>query len=326
MIEYFVFSKGKLVRQDSDLGFLRVALYEEDVQIWVDVEQPNEQETNTLLEGVFSFHPLAIEDCVAVSERPKIDQYDTYLFMVIHAIDFSQSQHAFGTTELNMFIGKNFLVTYHQDPLRSVSVTKERLLKSSSAVAKAPDRLTYNILDVLLDNYDPALDSLAADMADLEKNILTSKSMETLNDILQLKNQVQNLRQIMAPQREVIGRLARGEFPLVRPHMLPYYRDLLDRLARITDASENYRESLTNMIHVLLNLQQSQINQVIKVLTVLATLSTPMLVVTSFYGMNVKHMPNTDWPSWPYAYLWVLSVTALITGLITYYLKKKDWL
>jgi magnesium transporter len=326
MIEYYVFGKGKLIRQDSDLGFLRVALYEEDVQIWVDVEQPTPQEATVLLEGVFGFHPLAIEDCIAVSERPKIDQYDTYLFMVIHAIDFSHHEHAFGSTELNMFIGKNFLVTYHEQPLRNITVTKDRLLKSSSAVAKAPDRLTYNILDVLLDNYDPALDSLANDMAELEKNVLTSKSMESLNDILKLKAAVQNLRQIMGPQREVIARLARGEFPLVRAHMLPYYRDLLDRLARITDLSETYRESLTSMIHVLLNLQQSHINEVIKVLTVLATLSTPMLVITSFYGMNVQHMPNTEWPSWPWAYAWVFGVTAATTLTIYLYLKRRKLL
>jgi magnesium transporter len=258
---------------------------------------------------------------------PKIEQYDTYLFLVMHGVLFSPDESKFGTSELNMFIGKNFLVTYHEEPMRSISTTKDRLLKSATAIARAPDRLTYNILDVLLDNYEPAVERLANDMADLEKNILRSKSMSTLNDILELKNRVQQLRRIMAPQREVINRLARGEFPLVRAHMLPYYRDLLDRLARILATAENYRESLTNMIQVLLNLQQGEINQVIKVLTVLATLSTPLLVVTSFYGMNIRHMPNDTFPSsWVVSYLWIFGVAGSITAVIYIYLKRHRWL
>ena len=113
MIQYCIFSKGRLLSENFDLGFLKVALYEEDVHVWVDAEQPTEEETKTLLEGVFNFHPLAIEDCVAVSERPKIDQYEGYLFLVMHAVDFQPTAHTFGTTELNMFLGKNFLVTFH---------------------------------------------------------------------------------------------------------------------------------------------------------------------------------------------------------------------
>lgn len=325
MIRSFVFSQGKLVSQDVGMDVLRLVLYDEGVQIWVDAEKPANEESKMLLEGVFNFHPLAIEDCIEVSERPKVDDYENYIFMVIHAVSYLQSSHEFRTNELNMFIGRNFLVTVHNDPVKSVTTTIERVIKNAPLIARAPDRLTYNLLDALLENYQPALDDLGAEIAELEGSVMVNPSADILNSVLKLKSEVQHVRQIIAPQREVIARLAHGEFKIVRTHLLPYYRDLLDNLSRISDAADNHRDSLMNILQVHLNLQQMQVNRVIKILTVLATLSMPILVVTSFYGMNVQHMPNTAWPNWEYAYLWILGGTAFLTALLYLYLKKKGW-
>lgn len=325
MIRSFVFSQGKLVSQDVGMDVLRLVLYDEGVQIWVDAEKPTDEENKMLLEGVFNFHPLAIEDCIAVSERPKADDYENYIFMVIHAVNYLQTTHEFRTTELNMFIGKNFLVTVHNDPVKSVTTTIERVIKNAPLIARAPDRLTYNLLDALLENYQPALEDLGAEIAELESSVMENPSADILNSVLKLKSEVQHVRQIIAPQREVIARLAHGEFKIVRTHLLPYYRDLLDNLSRISDAADNYRDSLMNILQVHLNLQQMQVNRVIKILTVLATLSMPILIVTSFYGMNVRHMPNTEWPNWEYAYLMIIGGTVLWTALLYLYLKKKGW-
>ncbi len=326
MIRSFVFSQGKLVSQDIGMDVLRVVLYDEDVQIWVDAENPNADENKMLLEGVFNFHPLAIEDCVAVSERPKIDDYESYVFMVVHAVDYLRAGQEFRTTELNLFIGKNFLVTYHDAPLRSVSATIERVQKNAPSIARAPDRLTYHLLDALLENYQPALDELSSEIANMESCVLTAPPSDILSNVVKLKSEVQRLRQIIAPQREVLARIAHGEFKIIRTHLLPYYRDLLDHLQRINDMADNYREALTSTLQVHLNLQQMEVNRVIKVLTVLATLSMPALIITSFYGMNIKHMPNTDWPEWHFAYLFVFSLTGTLTLLIYWLLKRKKWM
>ena len=325
MIRSFVFSQGKLVSQDVGVDVLRLVLYDEGVQIWVDAEKPTSEENKMLLEGVFNFHPLAIEDCIAVSERPKVDDYENYIFMVIHAVNYMQSSHEFRTTELNMFIGKNFLVTVHDSPVKSVTTTIDRVLKNAPLIARAPDRLTYNLLDALLENYQPALEDLGAEISELESSVMGSPSVDILNSVLKLKSEVQHVRQILGPQREVIARLAHGEFKIVRTHLLPYYRDLLDHLSRISDAAENYRDSLMNILQVHLNLQQMQVNRVIKILTVLATLSMPLLIVTSWYGMNVQHMPNTTWPGWETSYAAILGGTAIWTTLLYLYLKKKGW-
>ncbi len=322
MIKSFVFSGGKLVGEDPGLDFIKTMMFDEDAQIWVDLESPSPEEARSVLENIFAFHPLAIEDCIAITEQPKIDDYEKYLFAVIHALVVSP-EHKVETQELNMFIGRNFLVTHHDKPISSIKSTMDRIKKNSTAVAKASDRLTYTILDLLFDHYEPAMEALASDIAELERDVLASRSSDILGDVLNLKTEVRNFRQVVNPQRDVISRLARGEFKLIRPHLLPYYRDLLDRLKRVSDLTEYYRETLTNILQIHLNLQQMEVNRVIKILTVLATLSLPIVVVTSFYGMNFHQMPELDWP---YPYLWVLGLTVLSSGTIYLFLRIKRWL
>lgn len=326
MIRSFVFSHGKLVGQDPGLDFIKVMLIEEDAQIWIDLEQSTPEENKLLLEGVFNFHPLAIEDCVSVSEQPKVEEYDGYLFLVMHAVDYSTVEHRFETNELNVFIGKNFLVTYHDRPLRSVTQTIERVMKNAAAVARAPDRLTYTLLDLLLDNYNPATERLAAEIAEYERNLLKSHSNDFLTDMLRLKGEVARLRTIIGPQREVIGRIARGEFKIIRAHLLPYFRDLLDTLIRLGSLADSYRDSLTSLMTVQLNVQQNEINKVVKILTVLATLALPIIVITSFYGMNLQHYPNEESHSWRGAYLYIFILNAVLTTLIYLFLRLKKWL
>jgi magnesium transporter len=325
MIRSFVFSQkqGRLVSQDLPLDLLRVVLADEGVQFWVDAGECTDEEAKSLLEGVFNFHPLAVEDCLTVSERPKIDEYDGYVFVVIHAVNYVPASRTFTTTELNLFIGPNFLVTYHREPLRCVGATIDRILKNAPTVARAPDRLTYTLLDYLLENYAPALEELSMEIANLERNVMAEPTQDFLGDVIELKSEVQRLRQIVWPQREIVTRMAHGQFKIVRSAMLPYYRDLLDQLVRITDLTENYRDSLTGVLQIHLNLQQSRVNQVIKVLTVMAALATPLLIVTSFYGMNFRHMPELEWH---YAHIWwVLGLGAACAAALYMFLRRKGW-
>ena len=145
--------------------------------LWVDLEQPTAEEAKFVLEEVFHFHPLSIEDCVKESPSPKVEEYTPkeedrfaqYLFMVIHAVDYSRKDGVFDTSELNFFLGRNFLVTYHQGPSRSVVLTEERAVKGSTHIARAPDRVAYNLLDSIVESYKPALDELSLEIAELEE-------------------------------------------------------------------------------------------------------------------------------------------------------------
>lgn len=327
MIRTFVFNQGKLVQQDLAPDVLRLVLYDDDVQVWVDVEKATAEENKIILEQVFDFHPLAIEDCITPSERPKIDDYDSYAFMVIHAVDYINSLHVFQTTELNLFIGRHFLVTHHDDPLRSIDMVIDRIQKGRKTVTavRSPDVLAYHILDLLFDNYQPALDELSGEMAGLERRVLLGGTGDILSEVAGLQGEVYRLRQIMTPQKDVISRLIRNEFPKIfHSHLKPYWRDLQDNLSRITDLAESFRESLNSTLRMHLNIQQMEVNRIMKILTVLATLSLPVVGITGFYGMNFD-LVEFGLPT-ALAYLYIVGVIAAAVGGLLWYMKRNKWL
>src|ERR1043166_8599507 len=215
--------------------------------------------------------------------------------MVIHAVDYSRKDGVFATRELDFFLGKNFLVTYHEVPIRSVVMTEDQCVKGSVHIARAPDRVAYNLLDSIVDNYKPALDELSLEIAELEQQALQNPSKETLNKILQVKKEVLHLRRIIGPQREVLARFAHGEFKLIRPHLVPYYRDVYDTLFQIYELAQNYTDSLTGILQVYLNMSSNQTGEVVKLLTLITVVTTPIMIVGTWYGMNFHDMPELGW-------------------------------
>src|SRR6267142_6649472 len=237
MIRSLAFTtQGRLHTKDIEIFLMPTLLADTNLFLWVDLENPTPEEAHRVLESIFHFHPLSIEDCVMVSPSPKVEEYTPkegdrftpYLFMVIHAVDYSRKDGVFATSELNFFLGKNFLVTYHAGPLRSVALTEERAVKATMHIARAPDRVAHTLLDSIVENYKPALDELSLEISELEQKALQDPCKETLNKILVVKKEVLHLRQIIGPQREVLSRFARGEFKLIRAHLVPYYRDVYD--------------------------------------------------------------------------------------------------
>lgn len=331
MIRSFAFTtQGKLHSQNIDMFLMPTLLADTNLFLWVDLENPAPEETKFLLEDVFHFHPLSVEDCVMVSPSPKVEEYTPkegdlfaqYLFIVIHAVDYSRKDGVFATSELNFFLGKNFLVTFHDVPLRSIQSTEERCLKSTVHVARAPDRVAHTLLDGIVENYKPALDELSLEIAEVEQQAMQSPTKETLNRILQIKKEVLHLRQIIGPQREVLARFAKGEFKLIRPHLVPYYRNVYDSLFHISELAQNYTDSLTGILQVYLNMSSNQTGEVLKLLTLVSFVTTPILIVGTWYGMNFKDMPELEWK---YAYPIVIAVTAVSTVATYLYFKKRKW-
>src|SRR4030095_12567511 len=194
MIRSLAFNtQGRLHSKDIETFLMPTLLADTNLFLWVDLEKPTPEESKFILEELFHFHPLSIEDCVQVSSSPKVEEYQPkeedkfapYLFMVIHAVDYSRKDGVFATSELNFFLGKNFLVTYHEVPLRSIQATEERCLKSTVYIARAPDLVAHTLLDGIVENYKPALDELSLEIADLESQVVESPTKETLNKLLQ---------------------------------------------------------------------------------------------------------------------------------------------
>ena len=318
MIHSFVFSEGKLVSRDLELEALRLVHGDKGLILWVDLEAPTDEEINLILEGVFNFHPLAIEDCVTPSSLPKIEDYDDYLFMVTHAVDFTRTDK-FATTELDLFLGKEFLVTFHRTPLRSVATALERVSKST---ARGPDRLAHTLLDHLVDNYQPVMDELQAELEELEESVLARDSSheKLVTELLAVRADFSRLRTIVRPQRDVIDRLARGDSKFIRPILLPYFRDLRDNLARLDDTAISYHERLMMAFDIYLNKAAFEANEGIKFLTAITAVTIPIMVIGTWYGMNFESMPELK-NGYPLA----LGATAVTPLLMVIYLKRKRW-
>lgn len=323
MIRSFVFSEGKLVGQDLEREALRLVRADKGLLLWVDLDKPTDEETKFVLESVFQFHPLAIEDCVAPNSLPKVEDYEDYLFIVTHAVDFTRTEK-FNTTELDLFLGKDYLVTFHTAPLKSMQAAIDRATKSTGIVARGPDRLAHTLLDFLVDNYGPAVDELRQELEELEEHVLSQDSAQRrlVNEIVHVRRDFTKLRTIIRPQRDVIDRLARGDSKLIRAIMLPYFRDLRDNLSRIEETATNYHDRLLLAFDIYLNKAAFEANEGIKFLTALTAVTLPAVLVGGWYGMNFDHMPELRSP---HGYLWAASLTLVSTIVMTIYLKKKKW-
>jgi len=321
MIRSFIFSDGRLVGQDLEIEALRLVRADKGLLLWVDLDNPTPEEIKAILEGVFEFHPLAIEDCVQPNSLPKVEDYEDYLFIVTHAVDFTRTEK-FNTTELDLFLGKDFLVTFHTAPLRSVTTLMERIVKNVGVGPRGPDRIAHTLIDLLVDNYAPVIEELRAELEDLEEHVLAKESVHKtlVNELLHVRGDFTHLRTIVRPQRDVIERLARGDNKMIRPKLLPYFRDLRDNLARLEDTAAGYHERLMMAFDIYLNKAAFEANEGIKFLTAITAVTIPVMVVGTWFGMNFESMPELK-----HGYPWALAFTVVTTILMVIYLRKKRW-
>lgn len=322
MIHSFIFSEGKIVGRDLELEALRLVQADKGLILWVDLDNPTAEESKAVLEGLFHFHPLAIEDCMTPSSLPKIEDYDDYLFMVTHGVDFTQKDK-FATTELDLFLGKEFLVTFHTTPLRSVASLIERLTKNVGPGPRGPDRLAHSLLDLLVDNYTPMLAALHDELEKIEDVVLTQESSKAfVSELLQVRKDFTALRQIVRPQRDVIDRLARGDSKYIRALLLPYFRNLKENLSRLEETIIGYHERLMMAFDIYLNKAAFEANEGIKFLTALTAITLPAVLVGGWYGMNFENMPELKLH---HGYFYASAATIFSTVVMAIYLKKKKW-
>ena len=321
MIRSFIFSDGKLVGQDLEIEALRLVRGDKGLLLWVDLDNPTPEETKTLLEGVFQFHPLAIEDCVQPNSLPKVEDYEDYLFIVTHAVDFTRTDK-FNSTELDLFLGRDYVVTFHTSPLRSVSTLMERFAKATGPAPRGPDRIAHTLIDLLVDNYAPVIEELRAELEELEEHVLAKDSAQKklVNELLHVRGDFTRLRTIVRPQRDVIDRLARGDSKLIRAKLLPYFRDLRDNLARLEETVASYHERLLMAFDIYLNKAAFEANEGIKFLTAITAVTIPVMVIGTWFGMNFESMPELK-----RGYPWAVGATVVTTILMVIYLKKKKW-
>lgn len=325
MLTSFYHKKGAPVESNLSRERMFAALGEKGGLLWVDLEVPTEFESDSLVE-IFNFHPLAVEDCITDQSQPKVDDYEDYLFLVVHALAIKQNgtQKELKTAELDIFVGENYVVTVHQEPLSCISQVRDLAVKKpNSALGDGSDVLVHLILDHLVDNYLPVLGDYDVRIDFLERDMFNHTSKDFLQTLLQVKQDVFDLRRIIGPQRDTLYSLTRTPNRFIKQKHLMYFRDIYDHLFRIHGMAEVYHENLNNILQVYFSYSSFRLNEVLKHLTVLATVTMPPVIVASVYGMNFKHMPELQWP---FGYFFALGLCFFSSFAMFLWMKLKKWI
>ncbi len=321
MRNYLYTPEGKLVK-DIPISEFRQALASENSLLWVDIEEMEDQDIEVLMD-VFEIHPLTIEDCIMVNARPKVEDFPGYLFLVTQGVRFNDNETRIESYEVDFCIGKNYLITVHTEPIAAVTLNLERVDKSSPIITRGSDFLVCSILESLADSYYPIVDKFDKRVDEMEAELFKDPTTKTFNQIYRLKNDTMFLRRTIGPQVDVFSMLTRGDFTLIKSSNYVYFRNVYDHLVRINDIVGTSRDIVTGALEAYVSIVSNRLNEIIKVLTLVATVFMPFIVIPSIYGMNLKYLPFSQHP---HGLSIILFITAILTGIMVYYLKKKRWL
>ena len=323
MITTLVYRDSRFVTANPTPDDLVQFRTQANVMLWVDLAAPTAEETKLVLERLFGFHPLAIEDCVIDSPFPKIEEFEDYVHLIMHAVDYSRVDK-FTTTEVNLFIGRNFLVTFHDQALKPLQLALDRYLKSPATLVRGPDRFAHVILDLMVEAYKPATDELRHDLEQIESGVLSSiEAAELFPRVVALRKDLAAIRQIVRPQREIVTLLTQGKNRFIRPLILPYLRDLAEELTRIETQAGTWSEQLILIFRVYLNKSGHEANEGIRVLTGLTAITLPVILIGSWFGMNFQNMHEL---TWTHGYSIATVLTLIGTIGMLFFLRKKKWL
>jgi magnesium transporter len=294
------------------------------VGLWVDLAAPSIPES-LILSQTFAFHPLAVEDAMSVLQYPKIEPYEGYLYIVLHGIDYHEGDaHAFRTHDVDFFLGRHFLVTVHDGRSRSIQSIRDHCPRNTGMMSDGPVGLFHRIVDSMVDSYRPEMEKLEDALDDLEKAVFENPKPPLLKRILQKKRQMASLRRVLAPQRDVISRLARREFVDISSEMAFRFRDVYDHLVRLNDEVFTFQDRVTGILDGHLSNTSNRLNEVMKVLTVITTIFMPLTLLSGMYGMNVPlpHLPGGD----AMQFWWLAGIMLVIIGAMLVYFRRKHWL
>ena len=315
---------GKLSRDLSPKD-LHAAIRQPGGNVWVDIDSTNRHQL-AVLEKIFNFHPLSIEDAVSPSSRVKVEEFPEYLFIVVRAVRFCEETpdpYDLETFNLNIFIGKNFFVTVHAEQSQSVATVESMVVRNPDLLSRGPARLAHMVLDTAIDAYFPVVDQLDDFIDGLEERVFSHFNDSVLHEIFSCKRMIISLRKYLAPQREVFNILTNRPSQFVSPETQVYFRDVYDHMLRISDSLDNYRELLSSTLDSYLSQVSNRLGNVTKGLSLVATMSVPFVVVAGIYGMNFQNIPLANNPNG----FWILVALQLAVGIsLVAFLKWRRWL
>ncbi|HVF48569.1 MAG TPA: magnesium/cobalt transporter CorA [Pyrinomonadaceae bacterium] len=294
----------------------------ENKVVWADVNDPTSEDFLKLAEE-FGFHPLSIEDCQQTHQRPKVEEYAGYYFMVLYEAELVGEHDDLELRELNIFLGSNYLVTVHSRPIRAISTANRLWHEWTDRAEHGAGLLAYLLIDAIVDDYMPLLDILSDRMDDLEDQIFGEFQPESMHEIFRIKKQLLYLRRSITPLRDVFNTVLRREQPIFARATHVYFQDVFDHIIRVSDSIDTLRDMLGSTMDAYLSVSGNRMNMVMKRLTSVATILMSVTLIAGIYGMNFEIMPELKWR---YGYVFALSSIVVVGFGLYLYLRKVKWL
>jgi magnesium transporter len=292
--------------------------------IWINVTGTSRVKDLEKLGECFKIHPLVLEDILEEGQRPKVEDYDDYLYIVLNSIRPVSEGEELAAEEISLVLGPHYLLSFYAGDDDIYAPVRERLLQAKGRIRKlGADYLAYSLIDLVVDSYFIELEKFGDQIESLEDEVVANPSPQTLREVHRFKNDMIMLRKSLWPLREVIARLERRESPLISENLSNYFRDVYDHTIIAIDTVETYRDILSGMLDIYLSSMSNRLNQIMKVLTVIATIFMPLTFITSLYGMNFKNMPELQWE---YGYYGVIGIIVVIALSMLEYFRRKQWL
>ncbi|MHB8053707.1 MAG: magnesium/cobalt transporter CorA [Candidatus Aminicenantales bacterium] len=290
---------------------------------WINVDGVHDKEVVEKIGGAFGIHPLILEDIMTTSQRPKLDNLETSFFVVARMVELNGQGTEIVTEQLSLLFGKNFVLTFQEEPGDMFGPVRERIRSGKGRIRKlGPDYLAYALLDAIVDHYFVVLENLGDRIETLEEELVKDPRQETLHKIHTLKREMLMFRKAVWPLREVVALMEREESPLIQASTNIYLRDVYDHVIQVIDNVETYRDMLAGMLETYLSSISNRMNEVMKILTIISTIFIPLTFIAGVYGMNFRFMPEIEWR---YGYFLVLGLMIIVgLGLVRFF-KRKKW-
>lgn len=291
---------------------------------WINIEGVHHLETIEKLGQVYGIHPLTLEDIVNTEQRPKIEEYANYLFVVLKASGCADPKDQLGVQQISLILRPGLVISFEEQAGELLDAVKNRIRSGKGKIRKAgSDYLAYCLIDAIVDRYFNVLERLGEEIELLQEELIRKPARTTLQEIHRMKREMISFRRSVWPLREAVGSLLRGESAIIEKTTLVYLRDVYDHLIHVIDSVEIYRETLAGMMDLYLSSISNRMNEVMKVLTVIATIFMPLTFIAGVYGMNFKYMPELDWP-WGYPAVLLLMSAVAVCMLI--FFRRKKWI
>ncbi len=291
---------------------------------WLNIDGVHQPEIIEQVGKNFGMHPLVLEDIANTGQRPKMEDFDDYIFVVLRMLRFDEKENQTKTEQISVILGRDFVVSFQEMEGDVFDAIRERLRSNKGRIRKmGADYLAYALIDAVVDNYFMVLENLGETIEDIEDKLVTNPTAETLRTIHDLKREMVFLRKSVWPLREVINRLERSESPLINKSTFVYLRDVYDHTIQVMDAVETFRDMLSGMLDIYLSSVSNRMNEVMKVLTVIATIFIPLTFIAGIYGMNFRYMPELEL-AWSYPAVLILML--IIALLMVVYFRRKKWI